>query len=497
MQILSLHIRKKYSANVCLTLIVVFAVITCLLPELAGAWGNGDPTITSAFRKNSVPLANVNIHDSQNFTLNFKESQSVSGPGWGLSQHDFMLEQALAVAINSGADISWIDLPTAQRATADPDYSGTTARRLYLYGGEYHSYNWGTAPRNCEEIYTGMVADIAAGRNIEASQKLGWLSHFYSDLSSPLHVASSQQLRAVPTGERSKFHRLLEEEVGWYMRRAVEHDSARWSAKTKSVMALTPSTEITASAYVSLSPSTRRARLFGAGSLPVVSPCSTGVRATSIRIAQKARDKYAGPAISAWAIGWVNGTDYSIPQLLSGDTGRAEAVGKLIDLSPKMNALSANALASVVVAASDKSLVSGGLDPAMKISLTGATKDQTYLYKKKKTVANVIVARVRTTTGSSVEAMRLKIVWKNATGNVLATRTYTTPKSGNVCFSVPTEARKNKGNVTATASLISASRRASVTLPTTFYAKRSVAHSTQTFTSKVSVFTSAARAAQD
>ena len=162
-----------------------------------------------------------------------------------------------------------------------------------------------------------------------------------------------------------------------------------------------------------------------------------------------------------------------------------------------MNALSANALASVVVAASDKSLVSGGLDPAMKISLTGATKDQTYLYKKKKTVANVIVARVRTTTGSSVEAMRLKIVWKNATGNVLATRTYTTPKSGNVCFSVPTEARKNKGNVTATASLISASRRASVTLPTTFYAKRSVAHSTQTFTSKVSVFTSAARAAQD
>ena len=496
MQVKKLHSRAQTALVRAFILFIALGLFMSFLPLKAFAWGNGDSTITSAFRKNSVPLSSVNIHDAQHFTLNFTESQSVSGPGWGLSQHDFVLEQALAVAINSGADISWVDLPTAQRATADPDYSGTLARSNYLYGGEYHSYSWGSAPRDCEAIYTRMVADIAAGRTISASQKLGWLAHYYSDLSSPLHVASSRQMSVIPSGERSVFHYLLEEEVGWYMCRVVEHESSKWSTQTKNVMELTPSEEMTASAYTSTSPSARRASLFGSSTLPVVGPCSTGVRATAIRIAQKSRDKYAGQAISAWALRWQSGANYSVPQLLSGDTSRSEAVGKLLDLSPKMNALSANALASVVVAASNRSSLSGGLDPAMRISLTGATKDQTYTYKKKKTRANVIVIRVRTTQKKPVEAMRVKIVWKNAKGKTLSSRLLITPSSGNIYLKVPDAARKHKGKVIATASLVSASRCASVKLPTNFYAKRTVAHKTKTYTSKTSSFSSLAKTAQ-
>lgn len=467
-----------------------------MLPYQAFAWGNGDNYITSAFAKNAVPLASVDKRDAHNFTLNIKEAQGSYGPGWGLSQHDFMLEQALAVAIKSGADISWVDLITAQRATSEPDASGSYARKNYLYGGEYHNYLWGTAPRDCEDIYTKMVADIAAGRNIQASQKLGWLAHYYLDLTSPLHVASSSQLRAVPSGERSEFHASMEAEVGWYERRVVEHESQKWSANTRSVMERTPSEEITATLFTNTSQSVRRARLFGSETLPTVSPCTTGVRATAIRIAQKSRDNYTMPAIKAWGQNWNRSASNSTPRLGDPLSNREEAVGDMLDLSTHMNKLGANALASVILAASSKKYVSGGFDPSYKISLRGPTRDQVYKYKKKKTAAGTLKIHVKNNKGAAVEAMRLKVVWRNSKGKTFAYRYVVTPSSGTVYVRVPDAARKKTGRVKATVYIYSRSQTLSHSLTTTFYSKKSVSHKTKSTTSRSSAFTSTARSAR-
>ena len=106
-----------------------------------------------------------------------------NGPsgGNGYGTHDWILDQAIRLA---GPDASWVDTPTALRATDDPDHDGERITHYFLEKTLYRG-----APQRVSDLYYAAATALAAGDRIEASRLLGLLSHHYSDPLQPFHSA--------------------------------------------------------------------------------------------------------------------------------------------------------------------------------------------------------------------------------------------------------------------------------------------------------------------
>lgn len=106
-----------------------------------------------------------------------------NGPddGNGYGTHDWVLDEALDL---SGE--TWVDREAALLKTDDPDT---------LYGDEdkiYHTFmvdgDYRGAPAKVAELYYDAVVAYQEGRLTEASEYLGLLSHYYSDIGVPYHT---------------------------------------------------------------------------------------------------------------------------------------------------------------------------------------------------------------------------------------------------------------------------------------------------------------------
>jgi hypothetical protein len=129
----------------CVLFAMVFALTVCVAVPSAFAWGNGNN----------------------------------NGDGYGT--HDWILDQAIRLA---GSDGTWIDVPTALLATADPDQ-----HRIPLTHTFYEKGLTGGAPFMVSELYYEAVKDYRAGDIEAASTAIGQMSHYYSDVLVPFHSA--------------------------------------------------------------------------------------------------------------------------------------------------------------------------------------------------------------------------------------------------------------------------------------------------------------------
>ena len=108
-----------------------------------------------------------------------------NGPqyGEGFGTHDWILYHANQSAAEAGYD--WVDWPTAQSATDDPDM---VLRDYYHHVYDTTGDTYGDAPDRVDELYDQAVAELRAGDRIAASRTLGLLSHYLSDVANPLHT---------------------------------------------------------------------------------------------------------------------------------------------------------------------------------------------------------------------------------------------------------------------------------------------------------------------
>ena len=95
-----------------------------------------------------------------------------------------MLVRAADLAQANGAD--WLDLQLALDAVDDPD--------TVLRDFGYHAYDrWGKVHRGkalsrADRYYEAVVAALEVGDTTTASRSLGLLTHYYTDICSPLHT---------------------------------------------------------------------------------------------------------------------------------------------------------------------------------------------------------------------------------------------------------------------------------------------------------------------
>lgn len=109
-----------------------------------------------------------------------------NGPrGDGFGTHDWLLERAVTVDKGRG-QAGWLDLDVALKATDDPD--------TRLHDTVNHVYDtterpvYGNAPGRVAELYARAVAQLRAGDARGASETIGLMSHYYTDVNNPLHT---------------------------------------------------------------------------------------------------------------------------------------------------------------------------------------------------------------------------------------------------------------------------------------------------------------------
>ncbi len=111
-----------------------------------------------------------------------------NGPqfGEGFGTHDWVLYQANQSARQAGYD--WVDWPTAQSATDDPDM---VIRDFYYHAYDRTGVPYGDSPARVAELYRQAVDELRGGDRLAASRTLGLLSHYLSDTANPLHTDQS------------------------------------------------------------------------------------------------------------------------------------------------------------------------------------------------------------------------------------------------------------------------------------------------------------------
>jgi hypothetical protein len=130
-----------------------------------------------------------------------------NGPqyGEGFGTHDWILYHANQSARQQGYD--WVDWPTAQSATDDPD--------MVLRDFYYHVYDrtgdpYGDSPKRVSELYSQAVGELRSGDRTGASRTLGLLSHYLSDTANPLHTDQTP----AETSMHSRYEDALDEQTG-------------------------------------------------------------------------------------------------------------------------------------------------------------------------------------------------------------------------------------------------------------------------------------------
>jgi hypothetical protein len=130
-----------------------------------------------------------------------------NGPqyGEGFGTHDWVLYHANQSARQQG--YNWVDWPTAQSATDDPD--------MVLRDFYYHVYDrtgdpYGDSPKRVAALYRQAVSELRGGDRIAASRSLGLLSHYLSDTANPLHTDQSPG----ETKMHSRYEDALDDQTG-------------------------------------------------------------------------------------------------------------------------------------------------------------------------------------------------------------------------------------------------------------------------------------------
>lgn len=101
----------------------------------------------------------------------------------GYGTHDWVLDQALRLAGDSG---SWVVTDVARLATDDPD-GIADPNEVYKHLFQNTVKGQG-APQAVSDGYARIIDAYQQGDYVKASQELGWLSHYYSDISQPYHT---------------------------------------------------------------------------------------------------------------------------------------------------------------------------------------------------------------------------------------------------------------------------------------------------------------------
>ncbi|MDP2401752.1 MAG: zinc dependent phospholipase C family protein, partial [Actinomycetota bacterium] len=132
-------------------ILVTLLLVALLVPASAFAWSNGP------------------------------EKNGQAGDGFGT--HDWILVEAMHLA---GSSADWVDEDAALLASDDPDtVFGDTVNHLFRPTGPFSR----GAAQKVADHYHEMYVAHAAGNFELASQHLGWLSHYYSDILVPFHTS--------------------------------------------------------------------------------------------------------------------------------------------------------------------------------------------------------------------------------------------------------------------------------------------------------------------
>lgn len=220
---------KKFSL-----LSVILVTILLLNQTQVFGWSNGGAITGSYLKQIAVPKSQINITDYKLFTLNI--SNFPEGQGYGLGTHDWILEEAIARVIKAGKDVSWIDLSDARKGSGYPDYH-RSALKNYSYDHTWYGVNRttgessGTGAYAVGKLYKEILNHIRRGEKKDASKKLGYLSHFLSDLTSPWHITGiSPYFNSVKYLSYHNIHVQSEDDLDYLMQATIEHKRASWKS---------------------------------------------------------------------------------------------------------------------------------------------------------------------------------------------------------------------------------------------------------------------------
>ena len=100
--------------------------------------------------------------------------------GYGYGTHDWLLDHAIHVA----GKPEWVDVSTALHHTNDPDYFKTNSDwHLFRDTGKSRG-----GPQAVADYYYAAVQALKKGDTATASEKLGVMSHYYTDMLVPFHT---------------------------------------------------------------------------------------------------------------------------------------------------------------------------------------------------------------------------------------------------------------------------------------------------------------------
>jgi hypothetical protein len=429
---------KKVAIRV-LCAVTVFALVFGLLPAglspfKAGevyAWGNGGNTRTDYQLRHVQPKPNFISYED--FTFNIKGLKG--GAGSGIGTHDMFLEQAIAQAIRSGADVSWIDIPTIQQATSEPDYNASVKSGRPM-AGNYHGFRkGGTAPRDIGIIYKEAVAAINRGDNKTASRRIGWISHYLCDLTNPLHSGSFSQIGVIPSKRRHTMHVAMENDLDYYMKYSAGRTPDRWAQPVKNMLKYQPhlkSLYDDSIAHPDSLPTLQegRAAWFN-GKVKKQNKLSKPVRQLTIDLANYVRGSYSSSLIKAWAKTWKKGYNVNpSPRYIRKYGSKA-----LFEQSPYLLGKGSDVMARLLIGFSNSSSRKVGIDHIKRPKIYKKYLKQSKK-RKKKYGAYQAKFLIKDKSGNRVYQMPLSVTWKRKGGKVLKRQTIWTNTKGEAISSV-------------------------------------------------------------
>jgi hypothetical protein len=431
---------------------------TLLPTPVAFAWGNGGDSRLSLFSKTAT--ATPDISSETSFTLNVLPV--VAGSGYGFGTHDFFLEQAIAQAIKSGADVSWINLSEAQLGTSDPDKKSAVKSR-FPWGGDWHGTPYaGKAPRDVGIIYKEIVTAMDKGDEKTASRKLGWLAHLLCDLTQPMHVVTYS--RYIPSKRQHIMHLGAEYDLDYYMKYSIQCHRNKWPTSVETVLSkyLPGASTITSATTVQ----DVRKVWFG-GSYAKASKTALTARKAALDIASYTKKTYGKNFWINWAKTWKD------PYVLKPADGQRNSRGTgtkyLVSNAPGMLKYGATKLATLITQLSDDAFRTQGIDQLATPKITVTAPKRPTLSKSSKTGKKIRAAKgkkraalekkylkapakltwkatvtVKNTSGSAVGTVPLTVKWLDAAGKTLSSKTVWTDSKGKVKLSAVLKTPKKK-----------------------------------------------------
>jgi hypothetical protein len=373
--------------------------------------------------------------------------------GYGFGTHDFILEHAIAEAIRAGADVSWLNVRSAQIATSEPDYDLRKSLSRYSYdhtwSGRSGNIGYGTIPYAVGKLYREIVEALKKGNKNIASRKLGWLAHYIGDASMPFHIGSYWAPFAKKRWiDYHNTHNIAEYAIDYYIEDSICKKPSKWYSNLKK--AAKYSSELS-DFTDDMTSQEKRAYWFG-GSTPAAKKRSSSARSLAISVASNVRSKYGKGFMVAWGKACKKGI--KTPKLASGSKDYGAATKYLVQKGPLMLKESADKLASIIYNLSVPSRRKLGIDQVKTPSLSTSVK------RGKKSSKVTVKTRVRNKSGKAVSTVPVDITFYKNGKKVGGTVKRWTDSKGYVKYSKTFKRGKKKFKV-----------KVKISYPTTSYTK--------------------------